>query len=393
MSRLGRIGHKLYTGQVSIDFTGRWRRWFVISGLIIAIAVGGVLIRGMNFSIEFRGGVDIQAPTTDPSSRINDVRAAVEELGIQNAEQPIVTAVGNNRIRVQTGTLDPADAVEVRETVAKTVGANSADVAYSSIGPSWGAQISQKAILSLVVFLVLVSLVIWAYFREPKMAVAGLVALFHDLIITIGIYALVGLTVTPATVIGLLTILGYSLYDTVVVFDKVRENTRSVASGSSTTYSEAANLAVNQTLVRSINTSVAALLPVGGILFIGTLLLGVGTLQDLALALFVGMAAGAYSSIFVATPLLALLKEREPAMKALTRRVANRRATAGVSAASSAARTGSVTGGATAVALAEDPGTAEPRRPIAAGPRQQPQRRPRSQRRGGPSGTARPNRS
>jgi preprotein translocase subunit SecF len=217
--------------------------------------------------------------------------------------------------------------------------------------------------------------VIWAYFREWKMAIAGIVALFHDLIITIGIYALVGFTVTPGTVIGLLTILGYSLYDTVVVFDKVRENTKGVLSGSRMTYSDAANLAINQTLVRSINTSVAALLPVAGILFVGTWLLGVGTLQDLALALFVGMASGAYSSIFVASPLLALLKEREPAVKALAKRVANRRATAGKPVVVAA-------GAGPTVAVVGSPGQVQVTRPVDTGPRQQPQRnRTRSQRR------------
>ena len=375
MSRLGGIGHRLYTGELSFDFTGQWRRWFMISGAIIVIAILGVAVRGMNFSIDFRGGVDIQAPTTSAPDKIEPVRNAVVATGIENASQPVVTAIGDSQVRVQTGTLTPDQTVTVRKAVADELGIQESDVAYSSIGPSWGQQISQKAIISLLVFLVLVSLVIWAYFREWKMAIAGIVALFHDLIITIGIYALVGFTVTPATVIGLLTILGYSLYDTVVVFDKVRENTKSVTSGSRSTYSEAANLAINQTLVRSINTSVAALLPVAGILFVGTWLLGVGTLQDLALALFVGMAAGAYSSIFVATPLLALLKEREPAMKALAKRVAARRA--------AAASAVTAEGGVEAVGVAAAPGVPQRTAPTAAGPRQQPQRRPRSQRRPG----------
>lgn len=374
MSRLGSIGHRLYTGGLSFDFTGKWRRWFMISAVIIMVAVLGVAVRHINFSIDFRGGVDLQVPTSSAPEKIEDVRTAVVGTGIEAAAQPIVTTIGKDRIRVQTGTLTPDQTVTVRTTVAKAVGATEDDVAYSSIGPSWGKQISQKAVISLIVFLVLVSLVIWLYFREWKMAIAGIVALFHDLIITIGIYALVGFTVTPGTVIGLLTILGYSLYDTVVVFDKVRENTKGVLSGSRMTYSDAANLAINQTLVRSINTSVAALLPVAGILFVGTWLLGVGTLQDLALALFIGMASGTYSSIFVATPLLALLKEREPAVKALAKRVSNRRATAGATAV--------VATGAGAVAVAGAPGQVQVSRPVATGPRQQPQRnRTRSQRR------------
>jgi len=156
---------------------------------------------------------------------------------------------------------------------------------------------------------------------EPKMAIAAIIAVVHDVFITVGIYALVGFDVTPATVIGFLTILGYSLYDTVVVFDKVRENTRTITSTSKSTYSQAANLAVNQTLVRSFNTSLIALLPVGSILFVGAGLLGAGTLKDLSLALFIGLATGTYSSIFIATPILAVLREREPAMQALAKRV------------------------------------------------------------------------
>jgi preprotein translocase subunit SecF len=191
------------------------------------------------------------------------------------------------------------------------------------VGPSWGADVTRKALFSLAVFLALV-IAYLSFAFEWKMAIAAMVALLHDLLITIGVYAIVGFQVTPATVIGLLTILGYSLYDTVVVFDKVKENTAGIAGGSRMTYGGAANLAVNQTLVRSINTSLIALLPVAGLLFVGAGLLGTGTLKDLALALFVGIAAGTYSSIFIATPLAAQLKEREPQMQALAKRVAAR---------------------------------------------------------------------
>nr|WP_284287214.1 protein translocase subunit SecF [Angustibacter aerolatus] len=200
------------------------------------------------------------------------------------------------------------------------------NVTASFVGPSWGQTVSQKALTGLIVFLVLVALVISIYFRNWKVALAAVVALLHDLVITVGIYALFGFEVTPASVIGFLTILGYSLYDTVVVFDKVRENTQHLSTQTRRTYSEAANLALNQTLVRSINTSVVALLPIAAILFIGALLLGAGTLEDLALALFVGVAAGTYSSLFIATPLLADLREREPEMQALAKRVRTKRA-------------------------------------------------------------------
>jgi preprotein translocase subunit SecF len=198
-------------------------------------------------------------------------------------------------------------------------------VSTQVIGPSWGEQITQKALTGLAVFLVLIVVYLSITF-EWRMAVAALVALFHDVFITVGIYSLSGFEVTPATVIGVLTILGYSLYDTVVVFDKVKENTRGIQTSSKMTYSEAANLAVNQTLVRSINTSVVGLLPVASLLFVGAYVLGAGTLKDLALALFVGIAVGTYSSIFIATPVLAQLKEREPAMAALAKRVNARRA-------------------------------------------------------------------
>ena len=381
MSRIGNLGHQMYTGELSFDFVGRWRRWFLLSTVIILIALGGVAIRGVNFSIEFRGGVDMQVPAAAAEDKVQPVIDAVVATGIPAAEAPVVTSIGGNKIRVQTQTLTPDQATTVRTAVAKTVGAEIGNVAYSSIGPSWGRQISQKAVLSLLVFLVLVVLVIWAYFREIRMSIAAIVALLHDLLITVGIYALVGFTVTPGTVIGVLTILGYSLYDTVVVFDKVRENTGGLLSGARSTYSEAANLAVNQTLVRSINTSVASLLPVAGILFVGAGLLGVGTLEDLALALFVGIAAGTYSSIFVATPLLALLKERDPAFQALARRVASRRAQAAARAESAmrADEARVAEPGDAAVAVAS-PGY------VASGPRQQPVRRPRSQRRGGRPG-------
>ncbi|MBM7787905.1 protein translocase subunit SecF [Tenggerimyces flavus] len=385
MSRLGELGHKLYTGEVSIDFIKRRKTWYLVSVAIIVISVGGLWLRGVDFSIEFRGGADFQAPvsTNNANERIAEVREAVAETGL--AEEPIVTAVGNNRLDIQTPPLDATEGVpKIRQAIADELGVAEEDVNYSLIGPSWGGQITAKALQALGVFLVLVMGVIWLYFREWRMSVAAIVALIHDLVITVGIYALIGFEVTPATVIGVLTILGYSLYDTVVVFDKVRENTRGLASSSRVTYSDAANLAVNQTLVRSINTSIIALLPVAGILFIGTFVLGAGTLKDLSLALFIGLAAGTYSSIFTATPLLCDLKEREPAMKALRRRVEQRQQ-------SDAAKAG-LTGGkkpsgdAADEAADEAPGGAEPRPAVkvgqapGSGSRTQPQRKTRSTR-------------
>jgi len=213
---------------------------------------------------------------------------------------------------------------QIISTIQSAVGVTKANISTDEIGPSWGKEVAKRSTIGLVVFLVLVTLMIWGYFRQWKMSVAAMVALAHDLIITVGIYALSGFEVTPATVTGVLTILGFSLYDTVVVFDKVRENTKNLKA-SHRTYSEAANLAVNQTLVRSINTSIVALIPVGAILYVGAVQLGSGSLKDLALALFVGMAAGAYSSIFIATPLLAHMKARESGVQELEKRLAARR--------------------------------------------------------------------
>jgi preprotein translocase subunit SecF len=255
------------------------------------------------------------------------MRDALRDSGVPELDEAIVNTIGDNQVRVQTRTLDPTEEVpKVRAAIANEVGINPDQVAYSLIGASWGGQITERALIALAVFLALVALVIGIYFRDAKMSAAALVALVHDVLLTIGIYALVGFTVTPATLIGLLTILGYSLYDTVVVFDKVRENVRDIRSSTTRTYSEAANLAVNQVLVRSINTTVIGVLPVVALLFAGAVILGEGPLKDLALALFVGMVSGAYSSIFIATPLLAQMKEREPEMKKLAARVRARRA-------------------------------------------------------------------
>ncbi len=319
MSRLSRVGHALYAGQVSFDFVGRKVLWYAISGAIVLVAVLGLTVKGLNLGIEFQGGVEykvaVGAGNADLTT-VREVRDAVQGTGIENATQATVNTSGSDSVRVTTEPLDTAETRQVAAAIADRVGVNvDRDISSQQIGPSWGRQIASRAIQGLIVFLVLVVLLIWAYFREWKMSVAAIVALAHDVLITVGVYALSGFEVTPATVTGVLTILGFSLYDTVVVFDKVRENTKDLAR-THATYGEAANLAVNQTLVRSINTSVVALLPVGALLYAGAFLIGSGALKDLALALFVGMAAGAYSSIFIATPLLVQLKEREPGVKA-----------------------------------------------------------------------------
>ena len=367
MSGIGGIGHRLYAGEVSIDFVGRRRTWYVVSGIILLVAVGALMFRGLNLGIEFRGGASFGIPNATCS--IEEARTVAEKA---TGAQAIVTQTASGTINVQTEAVTAAESSALAGDLADTCGVTKGDIKVQVVGPTWGEEISKKALQGLIVFIILVSIFLSIYF-EWRMAVAAMVALVHDIVITIGIYALTGLEVTPATVIGLLTILGYSLYDTVVVFDKVKENTRGITGQSVMTYSDAANLAVNQTLVRSINTSIVALLPVLAIIIVGAGLLGAGTLLDLAVALAVGMAAGTYSSIFIATPFLAQLKERQPEMKSLAARVAARRKQGG--------RTAST---ADAAAVAAEPvanagPTTSMTRTDASG-RQQPRRQPRSKR-------------
>jgi preprotein translocase subunit SecF len=358
MRSLSGIGGRLYRGETSIDFIGKRRRWYAFSGVIIAMSAIVLGTQGLNLGIEFKGGSEFSI--SKPGVTVEQGRAAIEEAGVPG--ESVVQIVGNDRLRIQTGDLESFNTV--KESLAQSFGVNVNDIDTQIIGPSWGAEITKKALYGLVGFIIVVMLFLAMIF-EPKMAFAAIVATVHDVVVTVGIYALVGFDVTPATVIGFLTILGYSLYDTVVVFDKVRENTKSITSNSKVTYSSAANLAVNQTLVRSFNTSVIALLPVGSILFVGSGLLGAGTLKDLSLALFVGLAAGTYSSVFIATPLLAQLREREPAMQALAKRVAQH----GPGAVSAEAK------GATSVAA--NGASAEGKSSWARGPRNQPKRKRR----------------
>ena len=322
-----RFGNDLYTGRRSVDFVGRWRTWLLIGVGLVVAAVLVLLIKGLNPGIEFRGGSEFRisnVQTLDQSLAGGIVGEVLPEAG----EQSRVSVIGSSSIRVQTERLTAEETDQLRGALAEGYGVQPSDVTSSFVGASWGADVTRKAVTGLLIFMVLVGIVITLYFRAWQMAVAALVALVHDLAITAGVYSLSGFEVTPATVIGFLTILGYSLYDTVVVFDKVRENTAHVMSSTRRSYSEAVNLAVNQTLVRSINTSVVALLPVASILFIGALLLGAGTLKDISLALFVGIIAGTYSSVFIAPPVLVLLKRREPAVREQEARVAKARAAA-----------------------------------------------------------------
>jgi preprotein translocase subunit SecF len=325
------LAHRLYNGEAGLNVVGKSKLIYRITAVVLLVCVLSFIFRGFNFGIEFVGGDSFQVPGT--SAELSRVQTAAADAGAQVSTAQIV---GGNQILLRTGQLTNAQITQVQDAVAHAAGVRSNQVTAQSVSAQWGSDITDKAVIALIVFLVAVVLFLAVRF-QPKMAVAAIAALLHDLLVTAGVYSLVGFEVTPSTVIGLLTILGFSLYDTVVVFDKVDENTKGLSSGARMTWGEAANLAVNQTLMRSINTSVIALLPVAGLLFVGAGLLGVGTLKDLALVLFVGLAAGTYSSIFLATPIVADLKEREPAQQQLRKRVMARRSAAARQAAARAA--------------------------------------------------------
>jgi preprotein translocase subunit SecF len=315
----------LYRGETRLNFIGSRRRWYFASGVLITICILSFVIRGFNYGVEFAGGSQFQIQVQHTSITTTDANTAFSNAGVKPADPPQEVGSGSTRqIVVKTKTLSSAEQVSLRTKVAAELKLDRPLINENSVSSSWGHDITVKAIEGLIVFLIVVSIYI-AIRYQWRMAAAGIVALLHDLIIAAGIYSIVGFEVTPSTVVGLLTILGFSLYDTVVVFDKVAENTRDITAGSRTTYSEAANLAVNQTLMRSINTSLIALLPVAGLLFVGAGILGVGTIKDLALILFVGLASGAYSSLFLATPIVVDLTEREPEYRALTKRVIAKR--------------------------------------------------------------------
>ena len=314
MSSFAHFGNDLYTGKRSFDIVGRQKTWYTVSLVLLILAGIGLFGRGLNVGLEFKGGSEFRVSSVTNLDNF-EARGKAAVGTLDTGSDVVVTKNGTDTIRIQTAKFDNTLTDKVKSALASEFKVADNKITASTIGASWGASVSQKAITALIWFLILVSLVLAAYFRTWKMSLAALIALAHDLVITVGIYALAGFEVTPASVIGFLTILGYSLYDTVVVFDKVRENTLLAAGSGRLSFSQAANQAVNQTLVRSINTSVVALLPVGSILFIGFFLLGPGTLLDLSLALFVGIAVGTYSSIFIATPVLADLRERETTMQ------------------------------------------------------------------------------
>jgi preprotein translocase subunit SecF len=317
---------RLYRGETRFDFIGTRRRWYAASAVLVLICILSFVFRGFNFGVEFRGGTQFQIPVASTSITTTETERAFTNAGVAPADAARQVGSGSSRqIVVKTQSLDPGAQDTLETKVASELKIDKASITATTVSSSWGHDVTVKAIEGLIVFLIVVSIYISIRFQW-RMAVGGIVALLHDLIIAAGVYSLVGFEVTPSTVVGLLTILGFSLYDTVVVYDKVAENSRDLLAGSRMTFSEAANLAVNQTLMRSINTSLIALLPVAGLLFVGAGLLGVGTIKDLALILFVGLASGAYSSLFLATPIVVDLTEGQPAYRQLTKRVLAKRA-------------------------------------------------------------------
>ncbi len=296
----------------TIDFVGNYRRWILISGVLLAISVLSLGVRGLELSIDFVGGNAYQLVDIDPDVTSSGLREAAEDAGATDVIAQLQTTDGvTTGAQVRTESLEPASEVERAVRGALEEVAQPSEIGFEFVGPVWGERITRQAIEALLVFLVVV--VLYITFRlEFKMAVASIAALVHDILITVGIYALVGFNVSPATVIALLTILGYSLYDSVVVFDRVKENAANLGDPGLRTFPEVVNASMNQVVYRSINTSITSLLPVGALLLLGAQVLGATTLQDLALALFVGMAVGVYSSLFVAGPLFAWLKGFEP---------------------------------------------------------------------------------
>ena len=342
MSKFSGLGARLHSGETSVDYIGKRRRWYAVSGLLIIASIAALALQGLHLGIEFKGGSSYTV--TKVGSSIAQAESALVSAGITG--EKIIQQVGSDKIRVQTGSLSTQESNAVQDSLASAFGVSVDSIDTQIIGPSWGKEITRKALYGLVGFLIVVILYLAMAF-EPKMAISAIIAVVHDVFITVGIYALVGFDVTPATIIGFLTILGYSLYDTVVVFDRVRDNTRSISSVSTKTYSQAVNLAVNQTIVRSANTSIVAILPVAAILFVGAGLLGAGTLKDLSLSLFIGLIVGTYSSLFIAPAVLAQLREKEPAMQALAKRVEAR--------GTAASTTSNVAAGSVAVANGRGP--------------------------------------
>ncbi|GAA1061287.1 protein translocase subunit SecF [Agromyces bracchium] len=325
-NRLTTFGNDLYTGKRSFNFVGGRKKWYAIAAVLIILSVLIPVVRGFNFGIEFRGGSQFQIAGVENATEQPAIDAVAEVVPGAVAR---VTIVGDDGVRVQTDQLEQAESRELTTALAEAYGVPESEVTSSFIGASWGADITRQALLGLLAFLLLAAVIMALYFRTWKMSLAAILSLLGDLVVTAGLYAAVGFEVTPAAVIGILTILSYSLYDTVVVFDKIRENTSEDGQESRRTFAESVNLAVNQTLVRSINTSVVAALPVAAILFIGAGVLGADTLRDISLALLIGILVGTWSTVFIAAPLYSQLREGEPAIKRHDQKVLKERERAG----------------------------------------------------------------
>jgi len=327
MRSMSQLGNDLYTGKTSFPFVGRRRLWFIIAAVLVIGAALVPLVRPIQFSIEFTGGSQFTVSGLENPVQ-SDATAAVQSV-VPDATTK-VTTIGSTAVRVQTDQMTDADTRAVTAALAEKFDVPQSEVTSSFIGPSWGADVTRQSLWGLAIFLALTFIILALYFRTWKMSAAAIIGLVDVLVITVGIYALFGFEISPAAVIGFLTILSYALYDTTVVFDKIRENTREDGEVSGRLFGESVNLAVNQTLVRSINTTIVAILPTGAILFIGALWLGAQTLTDISLSIFVGTIVAAYSTIFVAAPLYSLLRENEPAIKARDARVLASRERAGV---------------------------------------------------------------
>ncbi len=316
------IFRRLYHGETQIRFVRALRRSAILSAVVILLGLVSLWQRGLNLGIDFEGGAVWEVAAGDAS--VADAQEAMEDAGLEGLTVQSLESEGEVRLRVEAEELeDAAAAEEISQRLATLTGTDVDDVSLNAVGPSWGEEISRKAIRALVIFLVVITIYITLRF-ELKMAIPTLVALIHDILVTVGVYSLAGFEVTPATVIALLTILGFSIYDGIVVFDKVDENTKLVGTTHGVTYSDMVDLSLNQVLMRSLNTSITALLPVGSLLVLGSFVLGATTLQEFALALLIGLFSGAYSSIFIASPLLAVLKEREPRHSDIRRRLEGR---------------------------------------------------------------------
>ena len=335
---------RLYTGTGAFDVVGKRKMWFIISGVLVAIALASILLRGFTFGIDFEGGTKVSMPAQGAQGQVTTEQVETVFNDTIGTPPESVVVVGNGAsatVQIRSETLDNNQTEDLRNALFDAFAPKGGDgqpskqvISDSAVSETWGGQITQKALIALVVFLVIVTIYITLRY-ERYMAAAALAALVFDLVITAGVYSLVGFEVTPATVIGLLTILGFSLYDTVIVFDKVEENTSGFEHTTRRTFGEQANLAINQTFMRSINTSVISVLPILALMVIAVWLLGVGTLQDLALVQLVGVIVGTYSSIYFATPLLVTMRERTELVRNHTRRVMNRRKGASAKAAAS----------------------------------------------------------